>query len=86
MKNTVKCTNWNEYEGLNGVVMFCEAGAYGKNLTPDEARGFGCTSVKRAECLKAMINSSGFGLLPEIITEASAKETLQKQELVLVVA
>lgn len=86
MTNTVKCMNWNEYEGLNGAIMFCNAGAYGKVLTPDEAKNIGCTSNKRVECLKAMVNSNGYGLLPEIYTEVPAKETSQKEELFLVVA
>ena len=66
--------------------MFCEAGAYGKKLTLDEANSCGCTKMKRAECLKAMVSSNGYGLLPEIIAEVPVKETSQKQELVLVVA
>ena len=69
MKKMINCTNWNEYEGLNGLTAFCSKAAYGKSLTAVEATSCGCTELKRVECFKAMTASGGFGLVPEIIAE-----------------
>jgi hypothetical protein len=69
MKKLINCTNWNEYDGLNGPVAFCSKAAYGKTLSAAEANSSGCTELKRTACLKAMKVSGGFGLVPEIIAE-----------------
>jgi hypothetical protein len=79
MKKVMLCPNWNEYEGLNGTVMFCRAGAYGKKLTAAEAKNCGCTALKREACLKAMITNNGFGLVPEVSTEVAVKKGLVKE-------
>ncbi len=74
MKKTIECTNWKDYDGLNGAVMFCSAGAYGKKLTEAEARACGCTMANREKCMNAMVNSMGYGLVPEIEKETATKE------------
>ncbi len=66
---TIKCVNWNESEGLNGAAAFCKVAAYNGKLTASEAKMCGCTKLKRAACLKAMVASNGFGLVPEIYEE-----------------
>lgn len=66
----VDCPNWKEYQGLNGWIMFCSAGAYGKTLTVQEARECGCDALQRGKCKKIMENNVGFGLVPEIKEEA----------------
>ncbi len=82
MKTMVNCPNWNDYEGLNGMVTFCSAGAYGKKLTAEEARNYGCTVLERENCLKMMVANGGFGLVPEITaavptgTEKVERETI----------
>jgi hypothetical protein len=70
MEKMVNCSNWKEYQGLNGWVMFCSAGAYGRKLTVQEARSCGCTELQREKCKKLMQNNVGFGLVPEIYEEA----------------
>ncbi len=74
MKKLVECSNWKEYQGLNGWVMFCGAGAYGKKLTVEEARSCGCTESQRSKCKKIMENNVGFGLVPEICEESFVQE------------
>ena len=69
MKKLINCTNWNEYDGLNGTVAFCNKAAYGKAITTSEALSYGCTEHKRAACHKAMTVGGGFGLVPEITAE-----------------
>lgn len=74
MKKLVSCPNWKEYQSLNGWVMFCSAGAYGKKLTAEEARSCGCTLVQKSKCKKLMEHNVGFGLVPEIYKEVLVKE------------
>lgn len=69
MKKSVDCVNWKEYHGLNGWVMFCSAGAYGKKLSMKEAEACGCNKNQRSKCKKIMENNVGFGLVPEISRE-----------------
>ncbi len=73
MKKLVNCEHWKEYHGLNGWVMFCSAGAYGKKLSVTEAKSCGCTEQQRSSCKKTMENNVGFGLVPEIYEESHAK-------------
>lgn len=70
MKKMVNCPNWKEYQGLNGWVMFCSAGAYGKKLSVQEARSCGCNELQQQKCKKIMENNVGFALVPEIYEEA----------------
>jgi hypothetical protein len=74
MKATVKCPNWNESDGLNGAVMFCSAGAFGRKLSAMEASEYGCTALKREKCLKVMMDSIGYGLVPEVSVEIPVTE------------
>ena len=74
MKKMVDCPNWKEYQGLNGWVMFCSAGAYGRKLTVQEARSCGCNFLQRSKCKKIMENTVGFGLVPEMCEEALVEE------------
>ncbi len=80
MKTTVECRNWSEYESLNGTTMFCSAAAYGKTLTAAEASSCGCTELKREKCMKAMVNSMGYGLLPKIGIETPVREKVNTYE------
>jgi hypothetical protein len=83
MKKLINCTNWNEYEGLNGQAAFCNKAAYGKTLSAVEAMNCGCTELKRAACLKAMTAAGGFGLVPEITAELSVEAAAyQRGELI----
>lgn len=82
MKTTVDCKNWSEYEGMNGAVMFCNAGAYGKKLTYGEAKSCGCTELKREKCMKAMVGNMGYGLVPEVYSEAPVAKEVAVRELV----
>ncbi len=74
MEKMVNCPNWKEYQGMNGWVMFCSAGAYGKKLTVQEARNCGCNEMQRQKCKKLMENNIGFGLIPEIYEESMVEE------------
>ena len=77
-----KCPKWFENEGLNGAVAFCSAGAYGRNLTAEEAKEFGCSELKRERCLRAMVNANGFGLVPEIVATVPARaDMIEREEL-----
>lgn len=78
MKKMVQCEHWKEYQGLNGWVMFCSAGAFAKQLTPEEARQCGCTVEQRAICKKIMETNLGYGLVPDILE--SDVETAMKEE------
>ncbi len=80
MKKTVDCLHWNEYEGLNGKVMFCAPGAYGKGLTAGEAASCGCTSWKRDKCLKMITENCGFGLVPDIAAALPAGAAVEGRE------
>lgn len=80
MKKMVDCVNWKEYQGLNGWVMFCSAGAYGKKLTVQEARSCGCNEEQKNRCKKIMENNIGFGLVPEIFEEALVEERKSYRE------
>ncbi len=73
MKKMIECLNWKEYNGLNGWVMFCSAGAYGKKLSAEEAKSCGCTETQRAKCKKVMENHVGFGLVPGVIEEVAVE-------------
>ncbi len=66
MKKTFTCANWKEYEGMNGTVAYCSAGAFGLTLKAEEARSCGCTTLQREKCMQAMIAATGFGLIPAI--------------------
>ncbi|HOL18042.1 MAG TPA: hypothetical protein PLY40_07130 [Bacillota bacterium] len=72
MKKMVDCPNWKEYQGLNGWLMFCSAGAFARKLTRQEAESCGCTAEQRAACLKIMQSSMGYGLVPEVVDEKEA--------------
>lgn len=74
MKKLVNCPYWKEYQSLNGWVMFCSAGAYGRKLTVQEAKSCGCSEVQRGLCKKIMENNVGFGLVPEILVESIKEE------------
>jgi len=74
MEKLVNCQNWKEYQGMNGWVTFCSAGAYGRKLSVTEARSCGCTELQREKCKKIMENNVGFGLVPEIYEEALVDE------------
>ncbi len=69
MKKMVQCVHWKEYQGLNGWVMFCSAGAFAKQLTQEEAEQCGCTTEQRTICKKIMETNLGYGLVPEIIKD-----------------
>ncbi len=72
MKKMVDCPNWKEYQGLNGWLMFCSAGAFARKLTRQEAESCGCTAEQRAACFKIMQSSMGYGLVPEVVEEKEA--------------
>ncbi len=74
MKKMVDCPNWKEYHSLNGWVMFCSAGAYGKILSAAEAAGCGCTAEQKSKCKKIMENNVGFGLVPETKADPGTTE------------
>lgn len=74
MEKMVNCLNWKEYQGMNGWIMFCSAGAYGRKLTVTEAQSCGCTELQREKCKNIMENNVGFGLVPEIYEEALFEE------------
>lgn len=80
MKKMVDCPNWKEYQSLNGWVMFCSAGAYGKKLTVQDARSCGCSELQKSKCKKLMENNVGFGLVPEICEEALVVERRDTHE------
>ncbi len=73
MKKMIECLNWKEYNGLNGWVMFCSAGAYGKKLSAAEAISCGCTEAQRTKCKKVMESHVGFGLVPEILEDVAVE-------------
>ncbi|NLA04394.1 MAG: hypothetical protein GX881_01605 [Firmicutes bacterium] len=66
MKKAVQCVHWKEYQGLNGWVMFCSAGAFAKKLTKKEAEQCGCTIEQRSKCKRIMESNLGYGLVPDI--------------------
>jgi hypothetical protein len=66
VEKLVQCLHWKEYQGLNGWVMFCSAGAFAKQLTKKEAEQCGCTIEQRAACKKIMESNLGYGLVPDI--------------------
>ncbi|NLA26882.1 MAG: hypothetical protein GX878_05745 [Firmicutes bacterium] len=79
MEKLVQCPHWKEYQGLNGWVMFCSAGAFAKQLTKEEAEQCGCTIEQRAACKKIMESNLGYGLVPEI-GDVEEKAVLQKEK------
>jgi hypothetical protein len=79
MKKLVNCSNWKEYQGLNGWLMFCSAGAFARKLTRQEAESCGCTAAQRAACLKIMQSSMGYGLIPELADEREVAVPLADQ-------
>jgi len=83
MKKMVDCPNWKEYQGLNGWIMFCSAGAYGRKLTVQEARICNCSELQKNRCKKLMENNVGFGLVPEICKEALVREKRTDRKTVL---
>jgi hypothetical protein len=79
MKKMVQCVHWKEYQGLNGWVMFCSAGAFARQLTREEAEQCGCTIEQRAICKQIMESNLGYGLVPEIIdAEGKAAPLVEK--------
>lgn len=70
MDNTVKCPHWREYQGLNGWVMFCSAGAFAQTFNKVEAEHIGCTVENRVTCKRIMELNLGYALQPEIIEVA----------------
>lgn len=80
MKKLVDCPNWKEYQSLNGWVMFCSAGAYGRSLNVAEAKSCGCSKQQRHKCKKLMENNVGFGLVPEIYEESFVEKTKGNRE------
>jgi len=83
MEKMVDCPNWKEYQGLNGWIMFCSPGAYGKILTVQQAVSCGCTAQQRKRCKKLMEINVGFGLVPEIAEEAPVEKAIKGHEPVL---
>lgn len=79
MEKLVQCPHWKEYQGLNGWVMFCSAGAFAKKLTSKEAAACGCTVEQRAACKKIMECNLGYGLVPDII-EAGEKAASRREK------
>lgn len=78
MKKMVQCLYWKEYQGLNGWVMFCSAGAFARQLTEREAAQCGCTIEQRAACKKIMESNLGYGLVPDI--EVKEKVALEEEK------
>ncbi|MFY9384426.1 MAG: hypothetical protein WAQ10_01485 [Dethiobacteria bacterium] len=78
MEKLVQCLHWKEYQGLNGWVMFCSAGAFAKKLTREEAKRCGCTIAQRAACKKIMESNLGYGLVPDILEEEKVATREQK--------
>lgn len=79
MEKMVKCYYWKEYQGLNGWVMFCSAGAFAKKFTKEYAEGLGCTVEQRARCKKIMESNLGYGILPEIVEEKLPEAVFPEQ-------
>lgn len=82
MEKVVQCQNWKEYQGLNGWVMFCSAGAFAKKLTIEEAKSCGCTAEQRANCKKIMESYLGYGLVPEVIEESKPQKAAREEKAV----
>ncbi|HOA36348.1 MAG TPA: hypothetical protein PKV91_08685 [Bacillota bacterium] len=78
MEKLVQCLHWKEYQGLNGWVMFCSAGAFAKQLSKEEAKQCGCTIAQRATCKKIMESNLGYGLVPDILEGKKAATQEQK--------
>ena len=74
MDNTIKCPHWREYQGLNGWVMVCSAGAFAQTFVRPEAERIGCTEERRAKCRQIMELNLGYALQPEIIERADTAE------------
>lgn len=66
MEKMINCFYWKEYQGLNGWVMFCGAGAFSKQFSKDYAEGLGCTTEQRSICKKTMESNIGYSVLPKI--------------------
>jgi hypothetical protein len=79
MKKVVNCPNWKEYQGLNGWLMFCSAGAFARKLSKQEAESCGCTEAQRAICLKIMTSNMGYGLVPELAAEKETALTVPEK-------
>jgi len=77
VKKLIDCQYWKEYQGMNGWLMFCSAGAFAKKFEVDEAEKIGCTAEQRAVCKKTMEINMGYSLLPEIV-EADASQKKEK--------
>ncbi len=84
MEKMVNCRYWKEYQGLNGWLMFCSAGAFAKKLSPQEAESCGCTADQRSKCQKAMESNLGYGLVPEIVEPVTMKEKTAADETVTI--
>lgn len=78
MKKLIDCQYWKEYQGMNGWLMFCSAGAFAKKFQKDEAKEIGCTAEQRAICKKTMDINMGYSLLPEIVETGQMKEKTLK--------
>lgn len=79
MEKMVQCLHWKEYQGMNGWVMFCSAGAFAKQLTHEEAEQCGCTIEQRTACRKIMETNLGYGLVPDIL-EPDAEVVLKEEK------
>ncbi len=77
MKKLIACQYWKEYQGMNGWLMFCSAGAFGKKFRLAEAVGIGCTPEQRAVCKKTMEINMGYSLLPEIVDLVQIKKKVK---------
>lgn len=67
MKKLIDCQYWKEYQGMNGWLMFCSAGAFAKEFKQEDAEKIGCTAEQRAICKKTMNLNMGYSLLPKIL-------------------
>jgi len=77
MKKMIDCRYWKEYQGMNGWLMFCSAGAFAKEFHIDDAEEIGCTTEQRAICKKTMNINMGYSLLPKIVDASQKKEELK---------
>jgi len=80
MEKLVQCLHWKEYQGLNGWVMFCSAGAFAKQLSKEEAKQCGCTIAQRATCKKLWRATWATGWFPISLKE---KKLLRKSKKLL---
>ena len=80
MEKKIDCCYWKEYQGLNGWIMFCSAGAYAKKFDRQYAEKIGCTEEKKP-MYKNMEMNIGYSLLPEITSQEIKAVTPATREL-----